>query len=407
MAPTPQLPSKPSKYATSEQVRSSIGLAYSNFHNPRGLEKMWNSPWNETFSGLVEQYNGLFTVHAEYPMFLPSLVVKDLQLRQKFAENNLDYHNQTSREETAVNVPTGDNDILGDLPPVTSTRDTTVPDNEILVRKSTRISEAQSKAENDRINAHKAKIETLWQERDELILEREATLKRNSVVTAEVEDAYNEDEPFFDQEISLQSAASVADQGSLNWIPDNVVNHVASIKLPAVPEKGSQYNKEHYQHRAGRKVYHYCTAIINELKAPPPRQSTDLVAHSASVKQTLRLAKRQLLEYCVAYFECHRNANSVIIIASAGPFWQWCCIRREDVPQWDWVSHCLMDSSLEFDEKFYKTWNARFDKHGSYSILGTKTSDERLTLINKQYLHPMITDGHTPAAPNFSWGPVE
>jgi len=93
--PRPQpsfTPTLPSPYHTTEQVRNGISLAYSNFNNPRGLEKMWNAPWLGTVNGLVAPYDGPFTVHSEYPMFIPSLIVKDLNLRRSFEENGLDYH---------------------------------------------------------------------------------------------------------------------------------------------------------------------------------------------------------------------------------------------------------------------------------------------------------------------------
>lgn len=54
---------------------------------------MWNAPWLGTVNGLVAPYDGPFTVHSEYPMFIPSLIVKDLNLRRHFKENGLDYHN--------------------------------------------------------------------------------------------------------------------------------------------------------------------------------------------------------------------------------------------------------------------------------------------------------------------------
>ena len=53
---------------------------------------MWNAPWLGTVNGLVAPYDGPFTVYSEYPMFIPSLVVKDLNLRRRFKESGLDYH---------------------------------------------------------------------------------------------------------------------------------------------------------------------------------------------------------------------------------------------------------------------------------------------------------------------------
>jgi hypothetical protein len=86
------LPLLPATYHTTNQTRNGISLAYSNFHNPPGLEKMWNAPWLGTLNSLVERYDGLFTVHSEYPMFIPSLIIKDLNLRRRFEENGMDYH---------------------------------------------------------------------------------------------------------------------------------------------------------------------------------------------------------------------------------------------------------------------------------------------------------------------------
>ena len=86
------LPLLPATYHTTNQTRNGISLAYSNFHNPPGLEKMWNAPWLGTLNSLVERYDGLFTVHSEYPMFIPSLIIKDLNLRRRFEDNGMDYH---------------------------------------------------------------------------------------------------------------------------------------------------------------------------------------------------------------------------------------------------------------------------------------------------------------------------
>lgn len=67
---------------------------------------MWNAPWLATINGLVAPYRGSFTVHSEYPMFIPSLIVKDLNLRRRFEENGLDYHDiddgQSSDDDESV-----------------------------------------------------------------------------------------------------------------------------------------------------------------------------------------------------------------------------------------------------------------------------------------------------------------
>lgn len=187
MVNTPKLP-EPSDYVSSVQVRNAISLAYSTFHNPRNLEKMWSSAWNETFRGLIEPYKGLFTIHAEYPMFLPSLILRDRQLRQQFADNDLDYHESTlTTLENRANAPSLPDDILGGLSinddPDTSSVVDPSGEGETTPRRSSRIIDAQIKARaNGRIK-YEDMIEDLLRERDELAWDTEEardTEKRNS-----------------------------------------------------------------------------------------------------------------------------------------------------------------------------------------------------------------------------------
>jgi len=73
---------------------------------------MWNAPWLGTVNGLVAPYDGSFTVHSEYPMFIPSLIVKDLNLRRRFEENRLDYHDIDDGQSSDDSESDDEEDIL-------------------------------------------------------------------------------------------------------------------------------------------------------------------------------------------------------------------------------------------------------------------------------------------------------
>lgn len=85
------LPPHPLDYTSSDQVRAGISHAYSGVFNPRGLEKIWYGPYGHMFSELVSAYNGHLVAHCQYPLWIPSLQVLELKLRQDFKENGLDY----------------------------------------------------------------------------------------------------------------------------------------------------------------------------------------------------------------------------------------------------------------------------------------------------------------------------
>ena len=177
--------------------------------------------------------------------------------------------------------------------------------------------------------------------------------------------------------------------GAKDEEPDILVNHVATVnlKLPTC-----QQSRDHYVHRAGKKVYHYCTSLIGELK-PAPSRSLKGADHATEVGTGLKAAQKDLCEYCAAYFKCHPKAKSVIALAAAGPFWKWALINPKHVPEWNWI---LNEPA---DPKGYKVanWNKRFSE--DYFVLGTESSDKELTKINEQHIYKMLSDGHTPDIP--------
>lgn len=151
--------------------------------------------------------------------------------------------------------------------------------------------------------------------------------------------------------------------GAKDEEPDILVNHVATVNLK---EPTCQQSRDHYVHRAGKKVYHYCTSLIGKLK-PAPRRSLEGIDHVIAVGLGLRAAQKDLCQYCAAYFESHPKAKSVIALVAAGPFWKWALIKRNHVPEWNWILNEVAD------QKSYRVanWDNKFSMN--YLILGTES----------------------------------
>ena len=107
-------------------------------------------------------------------------------------------------------------------------------------------------------------------------------------------------------------------------------------------------------------------------------------AHETEVSSGLRAAQSDLLEYCAAYFECHPKAKSVIALAAAGLFWKWARICPQYVPEWNWIINEPIWTSYEVAH-----WHKRFSNIPF--VLGTQSSDEELTQLNKHHILVMAT----------------
>lgn len=103
-----ELPSSPSNYTTSDQVRAGISYAYSGVFNPRGLEKIWHGPYGHMLSDIASTYNGHLVVHCQYPIWIPSLQALDLELRQNFVKHGLNYDSGLEDTNAAVDDEASD-----------------------------------------------------------------------------------------------------------------------------------------------------------------------------------------------------------------------------------------------------------------------------------------------------------
>ena len=191
-------------------------------------------------------------------MFIPSLIIKDLKLRQHFEENGMDYHDID--DECSSDDSEGDQgeDIL---PNALSHQGET--------HQSARILSLQRKAVRSEEKQKKDVKKALRQQRAQLRLEQAQAKNEgkslflyanNTELLLQLQQCF--------MEYSNNSAATVPGGRAKDEEPDIVVNHVATVdlKMPT-----SQQSKNHYVHRAGKKVYHYRTALIAELKPAPSR----------------------------------------------------------------------------------------------------------------------------------------
>ena len=169
-----------------------------------------------------------------------------------------------------------------------------------------------------------------------------------------------------------------------------------------------------YAARAGIKTVHQCVVLIGEFKRAPPRTETDIVGlettnlpvsdDAEDVSNTgdtdwvdsLRLLLAEAIEdtmlYCAMHFDADPRASKVIVLASAGPFWQWAIVKREQVPLFNWLTKLPLESrgNAELRVDFIALFN-----HASpgYYVLTTEESDaqinkmctEMFNLINDSY----------------------
>ena len=171
--------------------------------------------------------------------------------------------------------------------------------------------------------------------------------------------------------------------------PDVSVIHIvgSTIRKPMMQDVQERYtsnidqNKQlklllsQYAARAGIKTVHQCVILIGEFKQAPPRTETDIVGlettnlpvsdDAKDVSNTrdtdwvdslcllLAEAIEDTMLYCAMHFDADPRASKVIVLASAGPFWQWAIVKREQVPLFNWLTklplECQGNAELRVD----------------------------------------------------------
>ncbi|KAG5634693.1 hypothetical protein H0H81_001090 [Sphagnurus paluster] len=302
-----------------------------------------------TFTKLFAPYDDKIIVYPQYCMYVADLTVAQDKLHAKFAEHGVDYDASDNRiRQLCRRLP---KDHVGTLRTKTN---------------------AQNKQEKDK-KAWRNVLEVLIEMRRDFLAELHKDIE---------------------------------EMGGADGSPDFVIGHIAACPIPRLMEE-----RNYFHYRGGRKVYHRCSAVIVELKAPPCRHSWDArigtranLRGGSEVGVALKQAEDELMEYCAVHFSEDPAAKSVIALAGAGPCWRWASIEREDVPDYDWIlrepivgNPDSLDKELAFHEKF----QAPPDTKPYAFILGTPESDIQLNKIRKEVCIMIRVSGHTPSAPVF------
>ncbi|TRM67566.1 hypothetical protein BD626DRAFT_533974 [Schizophyllum amplum] len=134
---------------------------------------------------------------------------------------------------------------------------------------------------------------------------------------------------------SISSDETTKDK-ALSRIPDFVVAHMLGVDMKRTPS--TNQDEEQYQLKldlcASRLIRHRCLVLIEEDKrAPSRREGGRLRPEHADAR--LGEARQQLFQYVSAYFYVVPTSPGVVARATAGPYWQWMFLEREDVPEFD------------------------------------------------------------------------
>lgn len=351
-------PPPPPDYRTSDDVRTSISFAYSTLYNARGLEKIWYTPYSSMFSAMAESFSGDILVHPQHPLFIPSLVAAELNLRQEFLKHGLDFDDENTGLDLQDSPPAG---WVSDVPPG-------VKAERVIIAKT--LKAAVEKAE--------------WKKYLKYLMERREVLYDTQL------------EEFVDGDPNTSSETMQSQRSGIGEEPDFVLGHVAKYELP-LPDPRSSNEMLHYQHRAGIKIFHHCVALIAELKAPSSRFAK-LYPHDLNTANYLEQAQEDLMEYCAAYFACNGDARSVIALAASGKNWRWAVITRVDTPEYDWESKQTLPASTAKVAKFHAKFVPELlpNSKEAWFVLGTERSDRQITIIRRDHIYTMIYQpGHT------------
>ncbi|GLB41217.1 hypothetical protein LshimejAT787_0904320 [Lyophyllum shimeji] len=344
------LPPGPPEYETSDAVRTAISLAYSSHFNPRGLEGFWYGAYAHVFADIASPYGGRILVHPQFPLSIPAVVVKEQQLQDDLAKAGLPW----AAGDLAQHVNPGQVPAPADAP----------SKNAPATRRSVRVAEKlQRKAE-----------ESEKRKRDE-----EAALRRRQ------QQLVNEQLKFFETQgiVSRSSAASKAEKEAVTKQPDFVLSHVATVDLPNPGD--DKQGQAHRVHRAGVKVFHYCSVLIAEVKKSPPRgRDSANEMQELEIFSDLEHAQTDLLQYCAVFFQRYEDAQSVIAFAAGGLYWQWSIVYRAEVPKLAWVQNPMFRDSDPQVEDFHTKFGL------DYFVLGTEPSDAELRRIIQNQIHPLV-----------------
>jgi hypothetical protein len=112
------------------------------------------------------------------------------------------------------------------------------------------------------------------------------------------------------------------------------------------------------------------------------------------VKLRLLLDKaiEDTMRYCAIHFVIYPLASEIIALASAGPFWQWATVRKEQIPSFDWLTGLPVVS--EENDKLREDFVALFNQLSpDYYVLTTAESDAQINEM-RNVMFNLINNSH-------------
>jgi len=224
--------------------------------------------------------------------------------------------------------------------------------------------------------------------------------------------------------------STVNDSDAKDSRPDVSVAHIVggTIRQPTIQDVQERYTPEgvddlnrhlkrltsQYTARAGIKIVHRCGVLIGEFKRAPARAEADIIGievtdlltpdDAEEVSNTVDIdwesklrflldeAIEDTMRYCAIHFVIYPLASEVIALASAGPFWQWATVKRDQVPSFDWLTGLTVVS--QENDQLRDDFVALFDQHSlDYYVLTTAESDTQINVM-RNVMFNLINDSH-------------
>lgn len=181
--------------------------------------------------------------------------------------------------------------------------------------------------------------------------------------------------------VSVTSAATVANTGGQDNFPDLVVCHTCVVEMEEPTDADAHFA---WEARLGQRVSHQCFPVVVELKRGPsrPLRSGKFVEER---ERLLAEAETDLSYYLAVHFERDPDAQSVIAISGTGAWWRWAKFDRKEAPP----LHLFSDTSSPKLLHMQRTMKRKFQK-APPRYLGTRDSDNAFNNLRRNALIPIL-----------------
>ncbi len=177
-------------------------------------------------------------------------------------------------------------------------------------------------------------------------------------------------------DVSMETTETAGDSYAADRFPDIMLSHIQVVPWADEPPLDSPAY-ESWACRMGARAFHQCFPIIGELKRAPPRAARGEL-RDRSILKLLQEAIKDLTTYISVYFDDDPDAQSVIGICGAGPWWKWVELQREDATPYANIegrslsSPVMVEAILKLEQKFTER---------DLVYLGKPESDQQWTAV--------------------------